>query len=489
MSEILKDFKEKILSTTFDAGTISEVNGNIEIKTSYAEGKINFYALDVLIVEMSVTNLADDENKFYLHFELRDLNYASELFEEMLSTIIDLKNKQSLKILLSCTGGLTTGFFADKLNETAKMLSLNYEFSAVPFHKLYNVGFDYSVILLAPQIAYQIKTAQEILHDKLVLKIPPKIFASYDAGEMLEFIRAELDNRTKTVEERAILKVRAGLIKSDAKILSIAVMPFANQTRIAYRIYQKGAVLLNETVIKGRIKISHDLQDIMDTASRLGVPFDTAGIAIPGIIQKGHFVFNFYGEVTLDLKGLLEEKYKIPVTISNNANAAALGYYAQQDKFENIVFFTRPRNFTASGLGIVINGKMISGAHNIAGEMQYISREFFTDEDQELWEKNKTVDWKKVPDTIAREIRAAISVTDPELICVRSEMTPDLEKIKTALKKFIPAEYLPEFIYIPDAEMAEYILLGQMILSLEELENKMFNLPAQKLQNVFYLDK
>ena len=470
--KILIAFKQKILSTPFDLGTISEVDGNIEIKTSYAEGKINFYALDVLIVEMSVTNLSDDENKFYLHFELRDLNYATELFAEMLQTIIDLKDKQSLKILLSCTGGLTTGFFADKLNETAKILSLDYEFNAVPFHQLYNVGFDYSVILLAPQIAYQLKNAQEILHDKLVLKIPPKVFASYDSGEMLDFIRYELDNWTKTVEERAILKVRAGLIKSDAKILSIAVMPFANQTRIAYRIYQKGVVLLNETVIKGRIKIAQDLQDIMDTASRLGVPFDTAGIAIPGIIQRGHFMFNFYGEVPVDLKSLLEEKYKIPVTISNNANAAALGYYAQQDKFENIVFFTRPRNFSASGLGIVVNGKMIPGAHNIAGEMQYITKEFYTQEDIDNWNNHKTINWQTVPERISREIRAAISVIDPELICVRSEMTPDLEKIKDNLKKYIPTEYLPEFVYIPDAEMAEYILLGQMILSLEELESK-----------------
>ena len=98
MNEILSDFKQKILSKKFDEGKIFEVDDGIEIKTSYAVGKINFYELDVLIVEMSVVNLADDENKFYLHFELRDLNHAEELFEEMIQTLIDLKNKQSLKI-------------------------------------------------------------------------------------------------------------------------------------------------------------------------------------------------------------------------------------------------------------------------------------------------------------------------------------------------------------------------------------------------------
>ena len=289
---------------------------------------------------------------------------------------------------------------------------------------------------------------------------------------MLKFIEENLNNFTKTVEERAILKVRAGLIKNDAKILSIAVMPFANQTRIAYRIYQKGVPLLNETVIKGKLKIVRDLQDILDTVSRRSEKFDTVGVAIPGIIQKGHFIFNFYGDVDIDLEKFLEEKYKIPVTVANNANAAALGYYAQQEKFENIIFFTRPRNFTASGLGIVVNGKMISGAHNIAGEMKFITREFLTEEDMQNWKNFHAIDWEKIPEIVAREIRAAISVIDPEIICVRSEMTPDLEKIKNLLKKYIPAEYLPEFVYIPDAEMAEYILLGEMILSLEELERR-----------------
>ena len=39
-------------------------------------------------------------------------------------------------------------------------------------------------------------------------------------------------------------------------------------------------------------------------------------------------------------------------------------------------------------------------------------------------------DSERILDIICFEIRAAISIIDPELICIRSEMTPDLEKIK-----------------------------------------------------------
>ncbi len=467
---LISEFKSWIMSQEIPDATLTDGGDVIEIATAYANGKINFYDLNVLIVELSVTNLADGENKFYLHFELKDLNYAKELFGEMIDTLAELKNQQSLKILLSCTGGLTTGFFAEKLNDAAKILALDYKFDAVPFHKLYNVGFDYSVILLAPQIAFQFQNVSDIFHDKLVLKIPPKVFASYDAAEMLKFLNDELEKFTKTVEERAIAKVRAGLIKSDAKILSIAVMPFGHYTRIAYRIYEKGAPIFNDMVIKSRSNVIRDLQDILDTVSSRSKGFDAVGIAISGVANAGHLQLNFYGAVDLNLQEFLEQKYRVPVVVTNNVNAAVLGYYAQQDKYENIMFISRPRNFIASGLGLVINGRMIPGAHNIAGEVKFLTREFLSDEDMENWEKYQSIDWSKVPEILAREIRAGISVVDPELICVRSEMTPYLSRIKEKLLEYIPEEYLPEFVYVPDVSMAEYILLGQMILSLEELE-------------------
>ena len=67
MTENIFDaFKQKILSKKFSEGTISEVEGNIEIKTPYAVSNINFHDLEVKTVEMIVTNSADDENKFYL---------------------------------------------------------------------------------------------------------------------------------------------------------------------------------------------------------------------------------------------------------------------------------------------------------------------------------------------------------------------------------------------------------------------------------------
>ena len=222
--KILNDYKKIIREKKIDDGTIEEFDDHIEIKTDYAVGMVNFYDLDIIVVELSLTDLSDGENKFYLHFELKDLNYARELFDDMTETLIGLKEKRIIKILLTCTGGLTTGFFADKINEAAKMLSLNYEFAAVPFPRLYEVAFDYSVILLAPQIAYQFNEVKKILQDKIVVKIPPKIFAGYDVAEMINFVRGEIESRKNFSEDFAISEVKEK-IESAEKILSIAVMP------------------------------------------------------------------------------------------------------------------------------------------------------------------------------------------------------------------------------------------------------------------------
>ena len=460
-------YRNWILSHKIEDGKIQLNGKNILIETKFARGEVNFYQLEVTIVEMSVTNISDDENKFYLHFELKDLNHAEELFGEMLETLESLKSQQKLKILLCCTSGLTTNFFKDKLNEAAQLLSLNYEFNAVSFSKLYSNAFDYSIILLAPQIAFQYESVKKTLADKLVLKIPTKAFASYDSSAIVELIRNELEKWKNTAEERAILKA-IGEIKNESKILSIAVMPFAHQTRIAYRIYERGEVIKSETVIKGKLNVIRDVEDILDTISHRCEKFDAVGIAIPGSIHNGRVdLDDRMIDPKINFKSLLEEKYNVPVIIHNNLRGAVLGFYAQQAKYKNIIFMSQPRGYLIGGQSILIDGKVISGSHNNAGEVKYL---LYSHIEKDEWREHLCDDVDRILDIICFEIRAGICIADPELICIRSEMTPNLDAIKEKLTEYVPEEYLPDFVYIRDSEMAEYILLGEMILCLEALE-------------------
>ena len=464
---ILDDYKNWVLSHSLEKIKIRQNGENISIETKFAHGEINFYELDVQIVEMSITSLENEENKFYLHFELKEMNHAKELFKEMLEVLESLEKQQKIKILLCCTSGLTTNFFKDKLNEVSKLLSLNFEFEAVSFSKLYATAYDYSIILLAPQIYFQFDSVKKNLPDKLVLKVPAKIFASYDTGKLFEFVRAEFDKWQHTTEERAIAKA-VGEIKNHSTILSVAVMPFAHQTRIAYRIYEHGEIIKSETVIKGKLNVIRDVEDILDTISHRCKKIDIVGIAIPGGIHKGHVdLDDRMIDPKINFQKLLEEKYKVPVIIHNNLRGAVLGFYAQQKKYKNIVFMSQPRGYLIGGQSILIDGKVLSGTHNNSGEIKFLMRSQIENNEHR---EHLCNDAERILEIICFEIRAAISIADPELICVRSEMTPDLEKIKEKLSEYVPEEFLPKFVYVTDAEMSEYILLGQMILCIETLE-------------------
>ena len=115
------------------------------------------------------------------------MNAAKENFKAMIHNLTASQKKENLKILFSCTGGLTTGYFAEKLNEASKILARKYTFAAVPFAEIYKVKDDYDIIMIAPQIGYKLQEISNKFPDSLVLKIPPKIFAAYDANELVKF--------------------------------------------------------------------------------------------------------------------------------------------------------------------------------------------------------------------------------------------------------------------------------------------------------------
>lgn len=185
---LLEQYKIWILSQKIPNVTVADKGEQIIFNAKSAEAVLSFFDLDFLIVEMRVNDDKNaDEDKFYLHFELSDLNSAKENFNSMIQSLVDENNRSKLKILFSCTGGLTTGYFAEKLNEAAKILARKFEFEAVPVTKIDEVGADYDVIMIAPQIGYKLKEISNKFPESLVLKIPLKVFAAYDANELVKF--------------------------------------------------------------------------------------------------------------------------------------------------------------------------------------------------------------------------------------------------------------------------------------------------------------
>lgn len=59
-------------------------------------------------------NKRTDEMAFYLHFQFKTLNHAISLFEEMDQCIQKMVNQPICRLLLCCSGGMTTAFLQIK---------------------------------------------------------------------------------------------------------------------------------------------------------------------------------------------------------------------------------------------------------------------------------------------------------------------------------------------------------------------------------------
>lgn len=113
------------------------------------------------------------------------------------------------------------------------------------------------------------------------------------------------------------------------------------------------------------------------------------GIGMPSLVDvKEGIVFkptNIPSWNKVYLKDILEERFKIPVFVNNDANCFALGekYFGVAKDFDNIAGITIG---TGMGVGIIVNGKLYSGRNAGAGEFCSIP---YRDHDYEYYCSSK----------------------------------------------------------------------------------------------------
>ncbi|MGF0145758.1 PTS sugar transporter subunit IIB, partial [Sharpea azabuensis] len=165
MEDNYHTFRNQLENKTIKEFTKSIDKNKLTFESSYATGIISFNAHH--IIEMEVINKKDAKSEFYIHFQYNNNAHALALYQEFQDALIQTKKKHTLSVLLCCSGGLTTSYFAMLLNEGAQAISLDYHFDAMSFDHLYHKGNNYDVILLAPQISYKHKEAESALRHKL----------------------------------------------------------------------------------------------------------------------------------------------------------------------------------------------------------------------------------------------------------------------------------------------------------------------------------
>jgi len=99
------------------------------------------------------------------------------------------------------------------------------------------------------------------------------------------------------------------------------------------------------------------------------------GLCVPGLVnteQKIIFTPNLEWDYTLDIKSLIEQEFKVPVFLENEANAGAFGEkeFGAAKNFDNLVFVSV---HTGIGVGIIINNELYRGVRGFAGEMGHLT--------------------------------------------------------------------------------------------------------------------
>ena len=121
-------------------------------KIYYKNRVARFVVWPIGIVEEAI--MEGEELLFYLHYQFYNFHYATNLFHRMMEKLLE-DEKPNYHILLCCSGGMTTGYFAEKLNKYCQLNHLPYHVDATAVYQLENVYQKYDLILIAPQLSYR----------------------------------------------------------------------------------------------------------------------------------------------------------------------------------------------------------------------------------------------------------------------------------------------------------------------------------------------
>ena len=115
------------------------------------------------------------------------------------------------------------------------------------------------------------------------------------------------------------------------------------------------------------------IDQLLTFSESTDLPVRGIGIGVPGVVQPDTGVVSIAPALDwkdFPLKSQLEERYEHPIAIDNDVNLAALGemWFSTQENENNLVLLTIG---TGIGAGIIINGAVYGGSHNLAGEVGY----------------------------------------------------------------------------------------------------------------------
>lgn len=434
---------------------IATSGDTLTIENRSSKSTIVFYRDD--LIEMTTCNKTTSQIEFYLHFQMGSILQAVKLFKEMLGCIDKIANRPAISVLLCCSGGMTTSYFAAKLEQGAKLLGLNFTIQATGYQNVFYQGTRVDVVLLAPQVSHLYHKVKSVLKHQVVKVIPGALFATYDVKATLDLINEAFGTKSPRLQTTTRVQL-CQKVANEKPVLVFSLFRNSQRVHLAYRLYRKNMELVvDDQIIKPHVQ-AKDLFHVIDSLLASHPDIATIGVSTPGIINDDGLLSStsVRGFENIYLKKMLNNRYGLPVVIANDVNSAAVGYYACQNEFQSLAFLFQPINHL-SGAGIVINGQLLNGAHNLAGEIQYLPLALSNSPNV----LNRTLEGSL--ELAGKTILAIMALIAPEAVVIYCDLVTSEHSLYDELGRYLQKPYLPKIVKVTN--ILEYTLLGQLILS------------------------
>ena len=234
-----------------------------------------------------------------------------------------------------------------------------------------------------------------------------------------------------------------------------------------------------EIIGKGKLKTNcpRDAADILEDVAKAveaavidaGITMNdvvSVGIGTPGSVNKKNGVIEYANNLAFDnvpARDILESRLKKTVYLDNDANCAALGE-AKAGAGKGVNSFVAVTLGTGVGSGIVIDGKIVTGVNDAAGEMGHMvivaDGEPCTCGRRGCWESyssataliRQTKDAMRAGDETAKKvvnqyifylaagITNIVNALQPDMICIGGGIGHEKENLLVPLRKMVERE-------------------------------------------------
>lgn len=248
-----------------------------------------------------------------------------------------------------------------------------------------------------------------------------------------------------------------------------------------YMIYENNEKILNYAVVNllGNIieehsiikeTIDYDVVEKLVESLLLKYPnIEGIGIGIPGVVTKSNIIdFCDIEELgNCALAKQLTNKFRKYVVIENDMNLIAYGFY-QAGEYEETTSIAVVSFFKDNwpGSGIIVDGHIIHGNTNFAGEVSYLPFGYTHEQQKEILK-----DRNGIIKIVSKTICSLTAVINPQtIVMIGTILTDDiLKEICDSVGEIIPRKHIPQIQL--EHDINKYYLYGLSSMTLETLNN------------------